>query len=263
MIQPEEMKSFRKRLGLSQNEMGKLLGWGSTTLSRYENGALQDIAHDKSFRLAMEPRNLLMLIKETPGLLPKEKMDLLISELKTEVEISESLERIFEERYGNYEPTIMSGYKRIDLEKLFNAITFFCSKGTFKTTLNKLLFYIDFKQFRVNSVSITGATYAHIPFGPALDRHSFIFAIATENKLLRLEEMIFSEDVVGEKFTSLKPTDLSVFSESEVETLVEVKKYFRGFSAQGIHDFSSKEKGYKETVDGELISYEYAADLQI
>src|SRR4030042_5997708 len=63
MTQPEEIHDLRKRYGLTQNEMSRLLGWGGATLSRYENGALQDETHEKALRLAMDPRNLLKLME--------------------------------------------------------------------------------------------------------------------------------------------------------------------------------------------------------
>ena len=58
MVQPEELRSFRTRYGLTQGEMGKLLGWGAVTISRYENGALQDESHDRTLHLLRDPRHL-------------------------------------------------------------------------------------------------------------------------------------------------------------------------------------------------------------
>src|SRR4030043_786777 len=82
MMQPEEILEFRKKFGLTQNEMSRLLGWGGATLSRYENGALQDETHEKALRLAMEPRNLLKLIESPSNVLPEEKRDRLIKKLR-------------------------------------------------------------------------------------------------------------------------------------------------------------------------------------
>ena len=48
LTQPEGIKSFRKKYGLAQHEMSNLLGWGYATLSRYENGALQNEGHEKT-----------------------------------------------------------------------------------------------------------------------------------------------------------------------------------------------------------------------
>lgn len=51
MLQPEQIRDWRKQYGLTQKELGQLLGWGGVTLSRYENGALQVEAHEKILRL--------------------------------------------------------------------------------------------------------------------------------------------------------------------------------------------------------------------
>jgi putative zinc finger/helix-turn-helix YgiT family protein len=102
MTTPEEIRSLRKRYGLTQSEMSKILGWGAVTLSRYENGALQDEAHEKTFRLVMEPLNLLRLIEETPDSLPQEKRDRLIEDLRSAEQAAYSFSRIYEERFGRY-----------------------------------------------------------------------------------------------------------------------------------------------------------------
>jgi putative zinc finger/helix-turn-helix YgiT family protein len=167
--QPEDTKALRKLYGLTQTELAKLLGWGGATLSRYENGALQDDAHEKTLRLIKEPHNLLKLINQAPKALLESKRKRLEEELLALENETYSLERIFEERFGKYSPDEYSGYKSLNLDKLFNAVLFFCMEGVIKTVLNKLLFYSEFKHFKENTVSITGSRYARIRFGPAPD----------------------------------------------------------------------------------------------
>ena len=262
MMQPEEVRDFRKRSGLTQNEMSRLLGWGGATLSRYENGALQDETHEKALRLTMDPRNLLKLIEESTDALSEDKRDRLINELRAAVEETCSLEMIYEERFGKYEADELSGYRKLDLAKLFNAILYFCKGGVLKTKLNKLLFYADFKHFKDYAVSITGARYAHIPFGPAPDKYAFYFATLVENGAIRVEEDVFG-DFIGEEFISVKEPDLSLFSNSELKILATVKEYFKDFTAKRITDFSHDEEAYKETAPGDIISYEYANELKL
>jgi putative zinc finger/helix-turn-helix YgiT family protein len=263
MMQPEEIRDFRKRFGLTQNEMSRLLGWGGATLSRYENGSLQDETHEKALRLAMDPRNLLRLIEEAPDALSEEKRNRLIGKLRAAEEETCSLERIYEERFGKYEANELSGYRRLDLAKLFNAIAYFCKGGVLKTKLNKLLFYADFKHFKDYAVSITGARYARIPFGPAPDRYALYFAALLENGVIDVKEYPYSEEIIGEEFISVKEPDLSLFSDSELKILATVKEYFKDFTAKKITDFSHDEKGYMETPLGRIISYEYANELKL
>jgi len=265
ITQPADIKAFRKKYGLTQGELSSILGWGIATLNRYENGALQSQAHEKTLRLAMEPDNLIRLVEESPGALNKEKKERLMKNLQLEGEESFSFQRIFENRFGRYEPSELSGYRKLDLNKLFNAILFFCKdeEGVYKTKLNKLLFYADFKHFKEYVVSITGCRYAHIPFGPAPDNYEYYFATLIENKLLDPKEIRFDEDIVGEKLVSATEPNLSIFGEGELKIMASVKEFFKDFTATQIKDYSHEEQGYKETSNGDTISFDYAETLQL
>jgi putative zinc finger/helix-turn-helix YgiT family protein len=263
MLQPEDIRDFRKKYGLTQTELSQILGWGGATLSRYENGALQDEAHEKTLRLVLEPVNLLKLIIDSPDALPTEKRGKLINDLRQIEKQVYSWERYIEEQIGDYEPNEYSGYKKLDLRKLFNMVLYFCKEGIMKTKLNKMLFYADFKHFKNTSISISGLRYARIPYGPVPDKYYHFFAAFLENNLLDVEEILFSDDIAGEKFTSIKEPDLSLFVESELIALATVKDYFKSFSAKKISDFSHDEIGYKETGESHLISYKYASLLRI
>jgi putative zinc finger/helix-turn-helix YgiT family protein len=263
MMQPEEIQGTRKKYGLTQSEMSRLLGWGAVTLSRYENGALQNEAHEKILRLAMESRNLLKLIEEKPEALTEEKRRHLIEELRKEEEEAYSFERIYEERFGQYDPDKFSGYRKLDLLKLFNTILFFCRGGMLKTLLNKHLFYADFKHCKEYTLSITGSRYARLPYGPVPNNWAHYLALLIEDCSLRVEEIPYKEEMIGEKLFSERQPDLSIFSDTELKVLVSIKEHFKGWTAKKVSEFSHTERGYLETSNAELISYEYAEDLQI
>jgi putative zinc finger/helix-turn-helix YgiT family protein len=263
LLQPEEISRWRKGYGLTQRELSALLGWGGATLSRYENGALQSESHEKMLRLVMEPRNLRRLIEESPHSLEETKRDRLLGELGAVENESCSFERIFEERFGSYDADLNSGYRKFDLQKLFNVILFFCEDGgQLKTKLNKLLFYADFKCFRDNAISLTGAHYVHLPYGPVPDNFNFYFSELTQERKLVIYEIDFGE-YVGENLKSSAPVDLSIFAESEKAILHYVKEYFADYSSSKITRYSHEEKGYIETNENELISYEHANALRI
>lgn len=263
MIQPEEIRAFRQRYGLTQNELSKLLGWGLATLSRYENGALQDNTHNTILQMIKDPRNLLNLLVQQGDFLTQERRQKLIELLENEVKETYSFPFIYAEHFGKYKPDLYSGYKKLSLSKLFQAIIFFCRDGVLKTKLNKLLFFADFKHYKYFASSITGVRYIHLPYGPVPDNYSYYFAtLQDEDKAIIIKE----EDCgpyAGEVLYAEKNPDLSVFSDSEIKTLIEVKEYFKNFTASKIKEFSHGEKGYKETLDGEPISYAYAEQLEI
>lgn len=262
LLQPEQIRDWRKNLGLTQKELSTLLGWGGATLSRYENGALQDEAHDKVLRLAMEPRNLLKLIRETEGAVSDEKRNRLIAEMEAAEAETCSFERIFEERFGGYEPDEYSGYRKLDTTKLLNAILFLCRGGTLKTKLNKLLFYADFKHFKDYTVSLTGARYVHLQYGPVPRNYDFYFAKLIDEQQLDIEEFVIGQ-YIGENCISRREPNVGIFLDSEIKILAQVKEYFKDFNSSRIRDFSHRERGYSETQLGQVISYQYAKDLQI
>lgn len=264
MIQPEEIKSFRKRYGFTQAELSAILGWGIATLNRYENGALQGAAHENELSMAMEPHNLLGLITRSPEALSAAKRNSIIKELEREELEAYSLERVIEINYSQYEPNVYSGYKKFFINKFTNAILLFCKNGgEFKTKLNKLLFYADFVHFKHYATSITGAQYARITFGPVPDNYEFHFAAFIKKGILEVKEYQYPNGYIGEMFSSAIEPDLNVFTESELRTLLMVKEYFKDYTATAIKDFSHEEDGYKNTPNCNLIDYKYASSLRI
>lgn len=53
LLSVEDMKSFMAEMEITQEDLCRRLGWEDRTLYRYLNGAVQDEAHDKAFRMLM------------------------------------------------------------------------------------------------------------------------------------------------------------------------------------------------------------------
>ncbi|MFH1453457.1 MAG: type II TA system antitoxin MqsA family protein [Armatimonadota bacterium] len=266
MIQPEGIKKLRKKYELTQTEMAKLLGWGNVTLARYEKGALQDHAHDKALKFLTEPRNVYALLKQNPESVDKEKYNKLKNYLVAciEKEFEKDLIKTSFDYFGDK----FSGFSAFSFEKFINMVLFFCKGGIFKTKLNKLLFYADFKHFKNCEKSISGIQYIHAAYGPVPKLYSFLLAYLIENKLIDIDEVEFGHDkhnkeVLGEEFNSMVNSDLNLFSDSEIQTLIEIKNYFSSFGSKKISEFSHEEPAYKLTQNGEMISYEYAKELNL
>jgi putative zinc finger/helix-turn-helix YgiT family protein len=265
MLRPDQIRELREQYGLTQQELSKLLGWGGATLSRYENGALQDEAHETILEFIQEPHNMLELIEKKPGALDDKKKERVIACFKEFAQrLDNSFMTIYENLFGSYEADNYSGYNKLDISKLFNSMVFFCKDtDVAKTKLNKLMFYADFKHFKDYAVSITGAKYAHLPYGPAPDNYQFyLAALLDEEKSLSIEEREIN-DYVGEYFRAIKEPELSMFSTTELKILTMVKEIFGEFTAKRISDLSHQEKGYQDTRNGELIAYDYAQYLGI
>jgi len=260
LLQPEEIKEFRIRFGLTQYELGKLLGFGGATISRYENGALQDDAHDKALRFSMNLNNLIQLLQQNPVAMLESKRSELLKRLREEEECLNLQSQI--ERLGAYEADIRSGYKNFDYSKFINAVLLFCKQGQFTTCLNKLLFYADFLHFKTYAVSLTGLRYAHMPHGPAIDKYLAFLNFLLERNFVEVEEVIFDRGS-GERFSSKVKVDLDVFDESELRCLLHVNAILGNKSATDVSNYSHEETAYKETKNGKLISYTLAESLSL
>lgn len=64
LLLPEEIKAIRVQYGLSQRGFAKLLNWGDKTIARYENGSLQDRAHNSLLLFLRKPQNMKSYILE-------------------------------------------------------------------------------------------------------------------------------------------------------------------------------------------------------
>jgi len=95
LLQPEEIRNGREQYGLTQQELSTLLGWKETTLSKYENGALQEESQDTLLKFALEPINLLQLIKRKPNTVSSDKRATLIEQLSSNQSLAKHLEYLY------------------------------------------------------------------------------------------------------------------------------------------------------------------------
>ena len=263
MVQPEQIRAFREKYEFTQKELSDLLGFGGATLSRYENGTLQDEAHDMILRLALEPHNLLRIIEEKPYSLNNTKRERILQLLKMDFESSDLL-LFLRFRGTNQSPSIFNGYRPLDIRKLLSAVKIFSFDArVYKTKLNKLLFYADFKHFKSHSVSITGLIYAHLPFGPVPDQYELLYeSLLRYDPSLHKEEDI-SLDCGAEFFSCEVEPDHSALTIAELQTLLVIKEFFKSYNSQKIVEFSHEERAYQVTQNGEIISYAYSDDLRV
>lgn len=262
MLRPEQIKSWRRKYHLTQEQASRLLGIATATLSRYECGKLQDEAHDTMLRLAMEPTCLQRLVADSIGVFDDEQKRRVLEVIKTEAKEELSLEHWITVNLSGYDTDEYSGFKKFDRSKFYNAVLYLCKGGTLTTKLNKLLFYADFWHFKRYTVSITGARYAHIPYGPAPDDFRIYYSNLIKQRAIDINEVEYPE-FVGEEMVAVQEPDLNVFKESELRVLASVKEHFKEYTASMISSISHKEKGYENTVQGELISYKYAGNLSL
>ena len=81
LLQPEEIKRIRDKYALSQTSFGKLLGFGDKTITRYENGSIQDMAQNNLIVLAEYPDVFELLLQRNKEHLSPQDFERAISKI--------------------------------------------------------------------------------------------------------------------------------------------------------------------------------------
>jgi uncharacterized phage-associated protein/DNA-binding transcriptional regulator YiaG len=263
LMAPEEMKRLRERYGLSVRAFSLLLGWGEITAHRYENGSLQDDAHQAALRLAEEPANMRIFLtanghkltaRQRAGLEPH--LQALEAETLVCAPADEERFVVREERdaYGGWAP--------MQLSKMREMMVFFATlPDMYATKLNKLLFYADFGHFRDFSVSISGSPYLAMQFGPVPQHYLWIEEDLLEGGDLTAEEVFFRNGDSHITMCAGREPDLSVFSTEEIETLNRVERVLGHKTSKRLSELSHEERAWADTPKRAMIPYDLARDL--
>jgi putative zinc finger/helix-turn-helix YgiT family protein len=81
LLSSDQIKRIRNKYGLSQRAFAKLLGVGEKTITRYENGAIQDKAQDNLIRLMDDEKIFEKLAKLNQGEIGSKKTKQLEAQL--------------------------------------------------------------------------------------------------------------------------------------------------------------------------------------
>ena len=265
LLLPDEIKKIREQYGLSQRSFAKLLNWGDKTICRYENGSVQDKAHNSLLLFLREPENMRTYLTENEiALDERQKAKLLDTVEKIEQDTESRVGRRFLELYFSKNPCEENGFKGFDYEKLCAMVLFFShnSSELLKTKLMKLLNYSDMIFYKENGISISGLKYAHLPYGPVPENFDILLGRMTADHIAHIEVVY---DNGYEKHQVISECDFpdGVLSEEELDVLERIYVKFKDFGSVDISNYSHKEKGYSSTKRGEIISYSYAKDIQL
>lgn len=219
----EEIVKYRASLGMSQAAFANYLKVGEASIKRWETYYVQDVVQDDHIRL---------------------KCDEAYAELNA-----------LEVHWKSNSSDIYSGNRLFCLELFKQAVRFLIGFTHTPLFLNKALFYADFKHFQNYGVSITGARYVHLDYGPCPDQYQSIY------QLFLSKEILASGGHHILKSTA-KP-DLTVFSDSEKEVLESISEFVKQDGGKKLLKISHEEEAFKKTEPLELISYAYSKKLKI
>lgn len=265
LLLPEEIRRIREQYGLSQRSFAKLLNWGDKTIRRYENGAVQDRAHNSLLLFLREPENMRTYLTENEVALDEKQISRLLETVeKLEQDTDFRVGRRYFDLFFSRVPCEENGLKGFDYEKLCAMVLFFAHKsaGLLKTKLMKLLNYSDMIFYKENGLSISGLKYAHLPYGPVPDNFDMILGKMAADHIAHIEVFY---DGSYENHQVIPECDVpeGALSDEEIEVLNRIYEKFKNFGSAEISNYSHREKGYNATKTGQIISYAYAMDIQL
>ena len=247
---PDEIAGIRQHYGLSAAKMSQILGFGVNQYRLYEDGEVPSISNARTIIAAKEKKMLLYFLEAS----------------KSEMTESEycRIKRKIDETPGDYEtegnPSEYTGFRTLSKEKISTVVKLIISKigPTFVTKMNKLLFYIDFIQYKKSGFGITGITYQALPFGPVPQNWGILYSTLSG---IVMEEYVYPSGQSGVRLNSLDDSLLEL-SEGELDTINRVCDLFSSSSAGDISAISHKEEGWKDNqTTREFISYQTAFSL--
>lgn len=265
LLLPEEIRKIREQYGLSQRSFAKLLNWGDKTIRRYENGAVQDRAHNSLLLFLREPENLRTYLTENEVALDEKQVVKLLDTVdKLEQDTDFRVGRRYFDLFFSRIPCEENGFKGFDYEKLCAMVLFFAHKsaGLLKTKLMKLLNYSDMVFYKENGLSISGLKYAHLPYGPVPDNFDMIMGKMAADHIAHIEVFY---DGSYENHQVIPECDVpeGILSDEEIEVLTRIYEKFKNFGSAEISNYSHRETGYNATKTGQIISYSYAMDINL
>ena len=265
LLLPEEIRKIREQYGLSQRSFAKLLNWGDKTIRRYENGAVQDRAHNSLLIFLREPENMRTYLTENEVALDEKQVVKLLDTVdKLEQDTNFRVGRRYFDLFFSRIPCEENGFKGFDYEKLCAMVLFFAHKsaGLLKTKLMKLLNYSDMIFYKENGVSISGLKYAHLPYGPVPDNFDMILGKMAADHIAHIEVFY---DGSYENHQVIPECDVpeGILSDEEIEVLTRIYEKFKNFGSAEISSYSHRETGYNATKTGQIISYSYAVDINL
>ena len=263
LLFPDEIREIREQYGLSQRSFARLLNWGDKTVHRYENGALQDRVHNSLLVFLREPDNMQTYLANNEVVLnerQKERLQNTVSRLQKGLQRKEDARLI--NRMISGEPSIENGFREFDYDKMCAMVLYFAcsSEDLLKVKLLKLLNYADMIYYKENGISMSGARYIHLPYGPVPQNYDIILGLMAADHIVHID-VTFDHGYEKHQVIPEAGMPEEELTESETDVLCRVQKRFADFGSSEISAYSHQEKGYLATRQGEVIPYSYAKDI--
>lgn len=223
-----EIINYRRQLNMSQVEFAKYLNVGDASIKRWETYFIQDPSQDDHIRL---------------------KCDESYAEL--------NFLQVYQKSHS---PDIYSGYRKLSIEKIKNAVSYLVKytkrKATSSKYLNKIIFYVDFLHFKNYNKGITGLKFIPLKYGPCPDGWKQLFSYLEKIGILIKKDQYYN-------FAHNVEPNINFFNDQEMKTLKTIVDILDRHGENYLYQLSHDESAFTKTKDQEFISYKHAKHLLI
>ena len=269
---PDEIKAIRAKYDLSAIKMSEVLGFGANVWRNYEAGEVPSESNARLIQVAADPMEFGKMVRLSAHLDEKARARILkrIDEL-LKAQDGWHLGTTEEEYVLGIDPTATgpdhtTGYRKPSLERLAEMIVFFAEElQPWKTKMNKLLFYADFRHFQLHGYSISGAPYRAVTWGPVPKQFDALFDHVARTGKVDFVQKELPDGNLGGQFLPKGPRSFReiLFEESELAVLREVAARFEKDTAKQIIDASHEEEAWKQfQAEHGVIDYNLAFGLK-
>jgi len=268
LLTPDEIKDIRKRYSLSQKSLAALLGMSESTINRYEGGGLQNEAHDQAIRSCASPDAMRDLLDRRGDRLSDWQRQ------RAEESLHESTGNLTGDALNlntrwsmPHEKSLRTGYREFDYERYAAVVIWLCGKFPLVTvtSLNKLLFYVDFIYFKSETVSLTGTAYRRLQHGPVPAAYGDLLQRLEMDEIIDVQEVEFNNGNTGTQVKAGPRADAVCvdFTTRESEALESIAAALKSKTPTQIRDLSHTEAAWTDTEDRVLITYDKAEQLSL
>lgn len=258
----DEIVGLRSKYRLSIPKMAKILGLPVKDYRQYEEGYVPTEANGKLLSTCMQAFVFEGFVKKSEDVLSAKEFNSilsLISEQKTKEKDCELKQSLV---FGKGKRGATNGFAIQSVEKLKNVLLYFTQncRDVFNTKMNKLLFYLDFYNYRRTGYSVTGLTYKAIQYGPVPERWDKVYSVFDE---IEQDTIEFPNGVTGTRLTSSVPPNLDLFSDEEKNSLRTIAEKFCNTSSSDISKISHQEDAWRLYENTQTqISFDTAWDMK-
>ena len=256
---PDEIASIRKRYGLNQSQIGKLLGFGVNQWARYEGGQVPSDSNGRLIAVLRRKSVTLTLLKDLEEIFEPDEFRTILRavQISPDTDVLPDRDSIM---YRGTSRSIENGFGMFCHRKVEEMVKFFASESVGITKLNKMMFYADFLHFKHYGISISGLRYQAIHYGPVPVHYSTVY-----DNIPGLEKsVVLAGDVEQVSFLSSSKADISIFSANEQRTLESVERLLGALSTSEVVELSHRENAWQEHYSQmEIIPYSDAYLLKV